>query len=98
MLGYVWLKALMYCCATWVVGDQPHQVMLAEVAEPALPVDEPLAQAARNSTRKLRIEIAGITRRLRLSLTFGDLRIVPPGPVLAAEGAAVAERSEERRV
>jgi hypothetical protein len=63
--------------------------MLAEVAEPALPDDEPFAQAARNSTRKLRIEIAGITRRLRL--TFGDLRIVPPGPVLAAEGAAVAE-------
>jgi hypothetical protein len=61
-----------------VDGVQPHQLMLAEVAEPALPDEEPPPQAARRSARKLAIEMAGITRRRRLR--FGDFRMVPPGP------------------
>src|SRR5713101_2566301 len=71
--------------------------MLAEVAEPALPdVEPPPPQAARKSARKLRIESAGITRRLRL--TFGNLRMVPPGPVSKLlRGAAVAERQVRHR-
>src|SRR6266852_8067850 len=97
MFGYTLLNALMYCCATWVLGVQPHQVMVAEVAGPALPdVEPPPPQAARQSARKLRIESAGITRRLRL--TFGDLRMVPPGPVSKLlRGAAVAERQVRHR-
>src|ERR1700692_1436764 len=67
----------MYCCATWTEGVQPHQVRLAEVAEPELPAGEPPAQPAARRARKITIERAGIARRRRL--VVGDLRIVPPG-------------------
>src|SRR5690242_14345554 len=75
----------MYCCATWVLGVQPHQVMLAEVAFPAPPplLPPPPAQAASRKTSRLRIGIAGNTRRLRLS--FRGAVIVPPGPELPTE-------------
>jgi hypothetical protein len=74
------LNALMYSWATCVVGVQPHQVTLADVADPALPDVEPPPQAARKIARKLSMERAGMTRRLRLMV--GDMRMVPPGPVL----------------
>jgi hypothetical protein len=68
----------MYWAATWVVGVHPHQVMLADVAEPLLPAVPP-PQAARTSARKLRTEMTGIVRLRHLML--GDVRIVPPGAV-----------------
>jgi hypothetical protein len=42
----------MYWAATWLVGVQPHQVMLPDVAEPVVGVDEDpeLPQAAATST------------------------------------------------
>src|SRR5512146_1710148 len=85
----------MYCCATWVVGVQPHQVILADVAEPAPPPgDEPPAQAASESASRPSTGSAVITRHL-VRLSFGDVRMMPPGPVdRCEEGAAVAESVE----
>jgi hypothetical protein len=79
------LNAVMYCWATCTLGDQPHQVRFAEVAEPEPPDGEPppLAQAAVRTVRQLAIRTAAIDRRRRLLV--GDF-IVPPGPGQAAGG------------
>src|SRR5580704_4634666 len=99
MFGYCLLNSLMYWLAAGTEGVQPHQVMLAEVAEP--PVPPPLLpppQAASSRAARLVRPAAAASRRLLLLGTPVTRRPRGGGPDLCAgpevgAGLVVADTS-----